>query len=326
MNTFNAVARIVCLGILMTIAGPAAAQQAYPNKPIRLIVPYPPGGSNNVLARLIAQKLTESIGQPVTVDNRPGGNTVIGSEAMVKSPPDGYTFMLTSITHVINPNLYPDVPFDAVKDFATVCTVASTEEVLVVHPSLPANDLREFIALAKSKPGQLNYSSSGGGNLNHLAAAMFGIMTGVTMQHIPYKGGAPALTDIIAGQVQLGFQVPVNVIPHIRSGRVKAIAITGKTRLASLPQVPTFAEEGLPEFEAKAWFGIFAPAGTPKAIIDKLSTEIGRTLALSDIKEKLAGQGLEPFISTPEEFAALVSADLARYAKVIKTANIKAER
>lgn len=325
MKVFNAAVRTVFLGVLMAIAGPVAAQQVYPNKPIRLIVPYPPGGSNNVLARLIGQKLTENAGQPVAVDNRPGGNTVIGSEAMVKSAPDGYTLMLTSITHVINPNLYPDVPYDAVKDFATVCTVASTEEVLVVHPSLPARNLREFIALAKSKPGQLNYSSSGGGNLNHLAAAMFGIMTGVTMQHIPYKGGGPALTDIIAGQVQLGFQVPVNVIPHIRSGRVRALAITGQTRLASLPQLPTFAEEGLPDFEARAWFGIFAPAGTPNAIIDKLSTEIARILALPDIKEKLAGQGLDPFISTPEQFSALVKADLVRYANVIKAANIKPE-
>jgi len=325
MQAFNAVMRMVTLGVLMAIAGPAVAQQDYPSKPIRLIVPYPPGGSNNVLARLIGQKLTESTGQPINVDNRPGGNTVIGSEALVKSPPDGYTLMLTSATHVINPNLYPNLPYDAIKDFAMVGTVASTEEVLVVHPSIPANNLREFIALAKSRPGQLNYSSSGGGNLNHLAGEMFCIMTGVTMQHIPYKGGAPALTDIIAGQVQLGFQVPVNVIAHIKSGRIKALAITGENRLASLPQVPTFAEAGLPEFEAKVWFGVFAPAGTPKGIIDKLSAEIGRILTLPDIKEKLASQGLDPYISTPDQFAALVKAEMTRYAKVIKAADIKPE-
>jgi len=324
MNFSTAVARILTAGMLIAIAGLAAAQQAYPSKSIRFIVPFPPGGTTDQLARLVGQKLTESWDQQVIVDNRPGGNTIIGSEALVKSPADGYTILLTSIAHVIVPSLLP-TPYDAIKDFAAVATIASNELVLVLHPSVPANTLQELIALAKSRPGQLNYASTGSGTINHLAGELLNIRTGIKLQHIPYKGAAPALVDLIGGQVQMFINHPIAVIPYIRSGKVKAISISGESRLSVLPQVPTFSEAGLPGFDLKNWAGVAAPAATPKAIIDKLSAEIARILNLPEVKEKLVGQGMDPFISTPEQAAALMKADMAKFVRIIKTANIKME-
>jgi len=321
---YIAVARMLAAGVLIALAGPIAAQQAYPNKPIRFITPYPPGGGTTVVARFVGQKLTESWGQQVLVDNRPGGNTIIGTEALVKSPPDGYTILLVSSTHVINPSLLA-TPYDAIKDFAPVATLVGTEYLMVLHSSVPANNLREFIALAKSKPGQLNYASSGSGTTNHLAPELINILAGIKTQHIPYKGGGPALTDLIGGQVQMFMNNPQSLIPHVKSGKIKAIAITGQTRTPALAQVPTFTEAGLPGINMNAWFGVLAPAGTPREIIDKLSSEIGKILAMPDTKEKFASQGLESFISTPDQFSALMKADMARYASVIKAANIKFE-
>jgi len=324
MQFFMTIARIVTTGLLMALAGSAVGQQAYPNKPIRIVVPFPPGGSNNALARLLGQKLTESWGQPVVVDNRPGGNTIIGTDVVAKSPANGYTIMLVVSTHVITPLLL-STPYDPIKDFAPVATVDSSELVLVLHPSVPANTLREFVALAKSTPGQLNYATPGTGGVAHLATELFSVMTGVKMQHIPYKGGGPALTDLIGGQVQLYFHSLPSAIPHIKSGKLRPIAVSGETRSPVLPLVPTFSEAGLPAYEAKFWHGVLAPAGTPKEIIDKLSTEIARILAMPDIKEKLASQGTEPFISSAEQFATLMKIDMARYARVIKAANIRIE-
>lgn len=309
----------------MAFAGFAAAQQPYPNKPIRFILPFAPGGSTSILARLIGQKFTESWGQQVIVDNRPGGNTVIGTEALARSAPDGYTIIMVSSSHAINANLSLYTPYDPIKDFAPVATVASNEQLLVLHPSITATNLQELIALAKSKPGQLNYASAGTGGVLHLAGEMFSIMAGVKLNHIPYKGTGHALSDLLGGQVQLYFSPPINLLPQIKAGKLKAIAISGQSRLSALPQVPTFSEAGLPGFDAKFWQGVLAPAGTPKPIVDKLSSEIARILAMPDISEKLASQGAAPFISTPEQFAALIKADMARYAHVIKTANIKLE-
>ncbi len=323
MKFSTALVRSLTAGVLMVLAAPVGAQQAYPNKPIRLIVPFPPGGANNLLARLVGQKLGESWGQQVLVENRPGADGIIGAEALLKSPPDGYALMLVNSTHVTIPLLHRRVPFDAIRDFAPVATVSSSELILVLHPSVPANNLQEFIALAKSKPGQLNFASSG--SATHLAGESFNIVAGVKMQHIPYKGGAPAITDLIGGQVQLAFAPPINVVPHIKSGRLRAIAITGGARFPALAQVPTLVEAGLPGFDVKAWYGVLAPVGTAKEIIDRLSAEIGKIMAMSDIKEKLDGQGMAPFISTPEQFAELMKADTAKYAKIIKTANIKIE-
>jgi len=323
MKTFNAVMRMVTAGVLMAIAGTTAAQQDYPNKPIRFIVPFPPGGSTDPIARLIGQKLTESWGQQVIVDNRPGGNTIIGTEALAKSPPDGYTMLTATSTFVISPHLVPNLPYDSFKDFSPVATLTITEMVLVLNASVPANNLQELIALAKSKPGQLNCASSGTGSANHLASEFFNLQAGIKTQHVPYKGGGPVLADLLGGIVQMAFSPPLAFLPHIKSGRLKPIAVSGETRHPSLPQVPTFAEAGLPGYSIGYWIGVLAPAGTPKAVIDKLSNEIGRILARPDTKEKIALQGMESFISTSEQYAALLKADTAKWGKVIKTANIK---
>ncbi len=323
MKSFNAVMRMVTVGVLMTIAGAAIAQQDYPNKPIRIITPYAPGGGTSILARLIGQKLTESWGQSVIVDNRPGGSTIIGTEILVKSPPDGYTILLMTSTHVTIPILFSSLPYDAVKDFAPVATIARSEYILVVHPSVPANTLREFIAFAKSKPGQLNYASTGSGGIPHLAWELLNNMVGIKMQHIPYKGSGQALTDVIGGQVLMFINNPLTLIPHIKSGKLRAIAVSGESRLTSVPQVPTFTEAGLPGYDVGFWYGVLAPASTPKPIIDKLSREIARILVTPDFREKLISQGVDPFISNPEQFAALLGADMVKWGKVIKTANIK---
>jgi len=305
-------------------AGTASAQQAYPNRAIRIVSPYTAGGSSGNQARLLARKLNEAWGQPVIVDDRPGGNAIIGSDVVAKAAPDGYTLLWQTSGHVINPHLFR-TPYDAIKDFTPVATFSSTEQLLVLHPSVPANNLEQFIALAKSKPGALNYASSGIGGPPHLAAELFKNMTGVNIQHVPYKGVSQATTDLISGQVQLAFQSPVTAIQFVKSGKLKALAVSGDKRLASLPDVPTFAQAGLPGFDVRFWFGIFAPAHTPKEIVDKLSTEITEVLAMPDIKTYLAAQGLKPFVSTPEQTAGLLQEESAKYEKLIKSNNIKAE-
>jgi len=321
---FNAVVRMVTVGVLMGLAGSVTAQQAYPSKAIRMIVPYAAGGPTDVVARLLGPHLTRSLAQPIIVDNRPGGNTIIGTEALAKSAPDGYTIMTMAIAHTIVPSLLP-TPYDPIKDFAPVATVVSGELVLVLHPSVPASTLQELIALAKSKPGELNYGSASTGGPLHLAGELLNMMTGIKTQHIPYKGAAPALADLVAGQVQMLFSPPDTAIPQIKAGKLKAIAISGATRLSALPQVPTFTEAGLPGFNVKNWFGVLAPAGTPRPIIDRLSNEIAKIIAIPEVREKLVSLGMEPFISSPEQFAALIRLDFAQYAKVIKQANIKLE-
>ena len=305
-------------------AGLAGAQQAYPSKPIRIISPYPPGGTTDILARLIGPKLTEAWGQQVLVDNRPGGNTIIGSDAMVKAAPDGYTLLSILTSHVIVPNLAP-TPYDVVRDFAAVATIANTQLVLVVHPSVPAKDVQSLIALAKSKPGQLNYGSGGSGTVTHLAGEYFNMLAGVKIQHIPYKGSSQALTDLIGGQIHMYYSPPIVALPHIKSNRIHAIAMTADTRLAALPHVPTIAESGVKGFDLKIWYGILAPAATPRPVIDRLNAEIGKVLAMPDIRDRLSSQGMDPFVSTPDQFAALIKADSAKYAKIIRTANIKLE-
>ncbi|MFH1602701.1 MAG: tripartite tricarboxylate transporter substrate binding protein [Pseudomonadota bacterium] len=322
MKAFYAMVRMATVGVLMAIAGSAAAQQNYPNKPVHFITPFPPGGSLDPLTRMVAGKLAEKWGQPTIVETRPGGNSIIGTEAVAKSAPDGYTFLVAGNPHVITP-LLMHTPYDAIKDFAGVGTIAKSRHVLVLNPSVPANTLQELIALAKARPGQLNYSSSGSGNTNHLAAELMCMLAGIKMQHIPYKGAGPAITDLLGGQVELSFQVSISVIPFIKSGRLRAIAISGTTRSSALPQVPTMAEAGLPEYELQGWTGVFAPAGTPKAIIDKTSSEIARMLVSPEISQKLVNQGLEPFISTAEQMDALMKTDMAKFAKIIKAANIK---
>jgi tripartite-type tricarboxylate transporter receptor subunit TctC len=311
----------VCISVVVATA---LAQQSYPIRPIRIISPYAAGGSSSTQARILARKLNEDWGQPVIVDDRPGGNTIIGSDLVAKAAPDGYTLLWQSSQHVITPSLFR-TPFDVLKDFTPVATFTKTEVLLVLHPSVSANTLQEFIALAKSKPGTINYASSGTGGAPHLAAEMFSNMTGVKMQHVPYKGVSQATSDLIGGQVQASFQSPVSSIAHVQSGRLKALAVSGDERLSALPDVPTFAQAGLSGFDARFWFGIVAPAGTPKEIVDKLSVEIAKVLAMPDVKSFLIGQGLDPYRSSPAQFDALLKSDLAKYEKLIKTNNIKAE-
>ena len=315
---------ILYASALLVAAVPASAQQAYPSKPIRIIVPFPPGGSNDILARLIGKKLTETLGVPTLVDNRGGGNTIIGASALVKSPADGHTIMVTSGSHIITP-LLMTTPYDALNDFAAVATIDSIEYLLVVHPSLPVKTLPEFIALAKARPGQINYASSSRGSGTHLSAEVLALRTGIKMQHVPYKGGGPAVIDLMAGQVQMFLNSPSSMLPYVKSGKLKALAVTGERRLAALPNVPTFTQAGMPNFEVSAWHGMLAPAGTPKAVIDRLNATVGKILAMPDTIESLAGLGMTPYTMTPEEFAARMRADTQRYSEVIKAAKIVAD-
>jgi tripartite-type tricarboxylate transporter receptor subunit TctC len=324
MKVLTVAFTIVITGALTMLTGAAHAQQAYPSKPIRIIVPFPPGASNDILARLVGKKLSDTFGVQTIVDNRPGASTIIGASALMKSPPDGYTLMVTSGTHLITPMLMP-APYDAVRDFTPVATIDRSDYLLVVHPALPANTLKEFIALAKARPGQLNYASSSQGSGNHIAAELLARRAGIRMQHVPYKGGGPAVTDLMAGQVQMFFNSPSSTVPFVKRGKLKAIAVTGETRMPALPQVPTFTESGLPDFDVKSWHGILAPPGTPKAVVETLAAEVAKILAMPDTVEKLASFGLTPFISSADQFAAMMRSENVRYGEVIKAANIKAD-
>ena len=320
----RAVARVLACFFLAGASVIALAQPAYPTRSVRFVTPFPPGGSLDPLTRMAAQKLSEKWGQPAVVENRPGGNSIIGTAAVAKAAADGYTILVAGTPHVINPSLFP-TPYDALKDFAPIATIARSRQILVSHPSLPVNSVKELIAFAKARPGQLNYGSSGTGNTNHLAGELFCVLAGVRMQHIPYKGAGPAIVDLLGGRLHVSFHVTISVIPHIKGSRLRPLAISGDTRVVPLPQVPTFAEAGLPAFHMSGWTGMFAPAGTPKPIIDNISGEMARILASPEVVDLLSNQGLEPLISTPDQFAALLKSDMARFAKLIKDANIKVE-
>jgi len=309
---------------LALVAGIASAQQHYPSKSIRLIVPYGPGSSTDNVARIYGQKLVDAWGQQVIVDNRPGANTVIGSEALVKAPPDGHTILLVANTHVINP-LLTKLPYDPVRDFAPVAITGYVPNMLTVHPSLPVNTLQEFIAYAKARPGQLSFSTAGGGGLGHLSGELFNKMAGVKMLHVPYKGGAAAVTDLVGGQVQLTFSSMAAVMPQLKAGKLKGLAISGKARHPSLPDMPTFAEGGMPSFESTNWYGIFVPAATPRDIINTLGAEFVRIQGMPDTREKMAVQGVDLLPGGPEQFAALIKADLEKFAQIVKSANIRLE-
>ncbi len=300
----------------------SATGQTFPSKPIRFISPFAPGGTTTILARLVGERLTKSWGQQVLVDNRPGGNTLIGTEALVRLPADGYSILLVTTSHLTYPMLTP-APYDSVKDFAPIATLSKSDYMLTLHPSVPSNSLQEFITYAKARPGQLNFSSPGNGGMGHLAGELFNIQAGVQLQHIAYKGGAPATADLVGGQVQLAFVVPLNVINHIRAGKLKAIAVSSKARMDALPQMPTFTEAGLPSYDVNVWFGVVAKAGTPADIVNRMSTEITNMLNTPETRQLLASQGMDPLIMTPEQFGVLMRADNAKYAEVIKTAKIK---
>lgn len=302
---------------------PAFAQQNYPTRPVRYIIPFPPGGSTDPMGRFIAGKLTERWGHSVVVDNRPGGNTVIGTELLARAAPDGYTIGWSGASMFSTPSLIPNLPYDVLKDFAAIATIAKGRSVLVLHPSVPANSLQEFIALVKSKPNEFNYGSSGVGTNTHLSGELFTQLTGTKMIHIPYKGSGPVTTDLLAGRLQLSFQVPITVIPFIKANRLRPVAISGDGRSAALPQVPTFAEAGLPGFGLTSVTAMVAPAKTPLAIRTKISNDIAAILATPATLEFMSTQGNEPFTSNPEQAAVVIRDEVARYAKIIKGAGIK---
>jgi tripartite-type tricarboxylate transporter receptor subunit TctC len=303
-----------------------AAAQAYPARPIHFVVPYPAGGPLDTVARLLGSKLAESTKQPVIVDNKPGAGGNIGADFVAKSTPDGYTILMGAVaTHAINPTLYASIPYDPVKDFIPITLVASTPNVLVVNPSLPVANVKEFIAYAKANPGKLNFGSGSTGSAGHLAGELFDTMAGVKMVHVPYKGAGPAMQDLIGGQIQLMFDNLASSLGQIKAGCVKALAVTTAKRSALAPDLPTIAESGLPGFDISTWFGIFAPAKTPQPIIDKLYTELTRALALPDVREAMLKLGAEPVGNTPAEFAAYIKSEAGKYAKLVKASGAKVD-
>ena len=308
------------------LASPHLALAQWPAKPLRIVVPFPPGGGTDIGTRILAQKLQEAWGQAVVVENKPGAAGIVGTELTAKSAPDGYTFMMGNIgTHAINVSLYKQLSYDPVKDFAPVSMVADLPLLLLVHPSVPAKSVQELIQLARSQPGKLNFSSSGAGGSMHVAAELFKSMAGVDMVHIPYKGGAPAVADLISGQVPLSFATVLETIQFVKAGKVRALAVTNNRRSVALPDLPTISEAGLPGYQSISWLALFAPAGTPKEIVNKASAETVRILKLADVRERLLAQGAEPIGSTPEQLAAILAQDIAKYARVIKESGYKPE-
>ena len=319
----SSITRLLLPCLLAAASATAAHADAYPTRPIRLIVPFAAGGGNDTVARLVGDSLGKRLGQAVVVDNRPGAGGVVGAEAAARAPADGYTLFLGGVgSHAINPNLHKDLPYDPIKDFAAVSLLASAPLILVVHPSVPAQSVQELIAYAKSHPGKLNYASNGNGSSSHLAAVMFASMTGTDMVHIPYKGLSPALTDLLSGQDQLMFSSVVAILPHVRAGKLRALAVTSRKRMALLPDIPTIAESGVANYETSSWYGILAPAGTPPEIVRRLHDEIVEVLAQDDVRKALAREGAEPVGDTPEEFTAFIRAEKQRMGDVIKSSKL----
>ena len=298
----------------------------YPTKTIRFVVPYPAGGPLDAVARLLAQKVSDSVRQPIIVDNKPGAGGNIGADIVAKSPPDGYTLLMGAVaTHAINPTLYASIPYDAAKDFIPITQIGSTPNVLVVNPSVPATNVREFIAYAKANPGKLNFGSGSTGSAGHLAGELFKAMAGVEMTHVPYKGAAPAMNDLIGGQVQLMFDNLASSLAQVRAGKIRALAVTTAKRSPLAPDLPTIAESGLPGFDINTWFGLFVPAGTPHDVVERLHDEFTRALASPEVREKMLALGAEPVGSTPSEFAAYIRSEGEKYARIIKASGAKAD-
>jgi tripartite-type tricarboxylate transporter receptor subunit TctC len=318
---------VITLGAALLGAQATAAQDAagYPDRPVRVVVPFPSAGAMDSIARILGEKISAAWGQQIVVDNRPGSGGNIGSGVVAKAEPDGYTLLMVSIGHAVNPSLYAKMPFDPVKDFAPVTLVAAVPNLLVVHPSVPAGSVQELIALAKEQPGTISYASAGYGTSIHLAGEQFKSMASVDLLHIPYKGSGPAVTDLIGGHVQVMFDSITSALPHVRAGNLKALGVTSAKRSSTLPEVPTIAEAGVPGYEIDPWFGVLAPAGTPPAIVAKVQTEIARTLELPDVKEKLAGIGAEPIGSTPEAFSRHLVAETIKWDALVKEAGIRLE-
>ena len=317
MHIFAAIA-------LLAVAG-AASAQSYPTKAVRLVVPFLAGGSTDIVGRTVAQKLSEMWGQQAFVDNRPGGGTTIGTDLVAKSAPDGYTLLVTPAPFTINPSLLAKLPYDALNDFAPITLINTTPLVMVVHPGVPAKNIKELIALAKSKPGKLNFGSSGTGGSNHLAGELFDAMAGVKMVHIPYKGNAGALTDIVGGHLDVVYNGVTSAIALIKGGKLRALAVTSLQRTPALPDVPTLNESGLKGFEAVAWNGLTAPAKTPRDVIMKINADVLKIVSSPELRERLKADGSDPVGNSPEQFATFLRDEIAKWAKVIKFANVKPE-
>lgn len=314
------------LALSACVAAAANAQPAYPNKPIRLIVGFPAGGGTDVLARALGQQLSDMLGQPLTIDNRTGAGGIIATELGAKAPPDGYTLLVGSAAaFAINPNLLARLPYDPVKDFAPVGLFATLSYAVVVHPSLPVKSVRELIALARARPGELNYGSAGNGSSTHLAIEQFLTQAGIRMTHVPYKGNVPAMTALMSGEVAMVFDPVLTAAAQVKSGRIRALAVSTFKRSTLLPQVPSVAEAGVPGYESGNWFGIFAPAGTPRAVVERLNAAINKAMTSADVKERLLGQGAEPLSGSPEDLARHVQREIAKYAKIVKDAGVKVE-
>lgn len=322
MNTVITGAALVAL----TLSASAYAQSGpYPTRPIRIVVPQSAGASTDLTARLMGQKLSVALGQPVVIDNRPGAGSIIGTDLVAKAAPDGYTLLVVASSITLNPTLHKDLPFDPLRDLAPITQLSAFPNMLVVHPSLPVKNVKELIALARAKPGTINYGSSGSATGTHLSAELFKYMTGIDLVHVPYKGGGPAVQALLGGQVQLNFATIVTVLPHVRAGKLRAIAVTTARRSPSAPDVPTIAESGVPGYDHGPWNGFLAPARTPRPIILRLNEEVVRILQAPETKTVFASEGAEPVGNKPDEFGAIIKSETAKWAKVIRAAGIKAD-
>ncbi len=325
MGSFMSNISRVALLLIASLAAGASLAQDYPSKPIRMVVPFSPGGSTDVLARIVGQKLTERSGQPVIIENRAGAGGNIGAEQVARSAPDGYTLLLGGVPHAISASLYSKLPYDLAQDLAAIAEIASFPSAIVLHPSLPANSVKELIALARARPGRLSFGSAGNGSPNHLSLELFQTMSGVRMVHVPYKGSGQLVGDLLAGQVQLASMGLPVAVPHVQSGKLRAIAVTGAARSSLLPEVPTVSEAALPGFEVTSWYGVFGPAGLPADIVVKLNSEIGSAVTAPEVKERLAALGAEPSVKAPDQFGRYVRQEITKWAKVVKDSGAKAE-
>jgi tripartite-type tricarboxylate transporter receptor subunit TctC len=317
--------RLIALVLCSLFVAAAGAQDAYPSRPLKFILPFPPGGGTDILGRLIADRLSAGLGQPVVTENRGGAGGNVGAEAAAHSAPDGYTIVLVAPSLAISPSLYSKLNYDPVKDLAPIGLVATVPNVMITHPAVEAKNLQEFIALARSRPGAMNYGSGGAGTSNHLAGELFNMVTGTKLVHVPYKGVNLAMQGVLAGEIQLVFIGIPAALPHIKAGKLRALALVAPQRSPALPEVPTVAEAGLKDFEVTTWYGIMTPSGTPRPIVSRLNAELVKIMHTPDVKERLAGMATDPLTSTPEEFAAYLRQEIAKWGEVVRKANLKAD-
>jgi tripartite-type tricarboxylate transporter receptor subunit TctC len=320
----NVLQAMTAMGLLLCVFN-ATAVDTYPSQPIKWVVPFPPGGAMDTMARTLGESLSVSMKQPVVIENRPGAGGAIGSGMVAKAAPDGHTMMIVSIGHAVNPSIYPKLSYDATKDFEPVSLVGIVPNLLVAHPSVKANNVKELIALAKAQPGKLTYASAGNGTTVHLAAELFNSMAGVDIMHVPYKGSAPAVTDLMGGQVDIMFDSLSSAKPYVESGKLKALAVTTVKRSSVFPNVPTIAESGIPGYELSGWYAVFVPAKTPKAIVDRLNAELVKALKQASVRARFAQIGAEPVGSSPQELANTLKTETTRWAKIVRERNIKAD-